>query len=75
MTCFGGSRRGFCFPWKQQIHNSDKRSYVGITGFAAVGFTVVLGIFLQIEVLFATIMIISFIFELYIKSLFKYQIH
>jgi hypothetical protein len=39
------------------------------------GFAAVLDMFLQIEVLFATLMIISFIFELYMKSLFKYQIH
>ncbi len=40
-----------------------------ITGFAAVGFTAVLGIFLQTEVLSATPMIISFIYELYMIEL------
>jgi hypothetical protein len=46
-----------------------------ITGFTAVGFTTVLDVFLQTEALFATLTNIYFIFELYVKSLFKNQIH
>ena len=35
MTCFGGSERGICFPWKQQRHNLDERSYVNCRAFQA----------------------------------------
>ena len=38
MTCFGGSGRGIYFPGKQQIHNSDKRSYVDCRAFHAAFF-------------------------------------
>ncbi len=40
MTCVGGSERRICFPWKQQIHNSDKRSHVDCRAFHAASFDV-----------------------------------
>jgi hypothetical protein len=43
--------------------------------FTAVGFTAVLGILLQTGVLFAMLMVISFMSQLYLESLLKYQIH
>jgi hypothetical protein len=46
-----------------------KRYAERITGFTTVGFTAVLGIFLQTEVLFATLIVISFMIELYMIKL------